>query len=66
MKNIKIIIKKPNETPFIDSIPDTLEAMQELVGGYIEKSQGQGFIEKLKLKYFFKIFYDGLRRFVSF
>ena len=36
MKNIKIVIKKPNETPFIDSIPDTLEAMQETVGGYIE------------------------------
>ena len=36
MKNIKIIVKKPNEAPFIDIIPDTLQAMQKLVGGYIE------------------------------
>lgn len=36
MKKIKIILKKVGEEPRIAYIPNTLEAMQELVGGYIE------------------------------
>lgn len=33
---IKVIVKKPGEEPYETTIPNTLEACQDLVGGYIE------------------------------
>lgn len=38
MKNdmIKVIVKNPGEAPSVKYISNTLEAFQELVGGYIE------------------------------
>lgn len=35
-ENIKVIIIEPNKTPYVKEIPNTLEAKQEIVGGYIE------------------------------
>lgn len=36
MSNITVLVKKPGCAPVIDVIPNTLESLQELVGGYIE------------------------------
>ncbi len=36
MTNINVIIKRPGEDPCTASVPNTLEALQELVGGAIE------------------------------
>ncbi len=36
MSNIKVIIKQPNEQPYITHIRDNLEDFQNAVGGYIE------------------------------
>lgn len=33
---IKVIVKLPGELPEVRTIPNTLEALQEIVGGYIE------------------------------
>lgn len=34
--NIRVMVKKPGEVPYMDHIPNTLEAFQKAVGGYIE------------------------------
>lgn len=34
--SIKVIVKRPGEKPEWQTIPNTLEALQEIVGGYIE------------------------------
>lgn len=36
MNKIKVIIKRPGEMPEIQTIPNELEALQTIVGGYIE------------------------------
>ena len=36
MAKITVVVKEPNKTPEVKEIEDTLEAMQEVVGGYIE------------------------------
>jgi hypothetical protein len=36
MEKIKVIIVKPNEKPYVQEIEDTLPALQNIVGGYIE------------------------------
>lgn len=36
MSKITIVVKEPGKTPEVKEIDDTLEAMQEVVGGYIE------------------------------
>ena len=33
---IQVIVKPPGELPEVRTIPNTLEALQEIVGGYIE------------------------------
>lgn len=33
---VKVIAYRAGQEPVVEDIPDTLEAMQELVGGYIE------------------------------
>lgn len=33
---MKVVVKKPNENPFIKEIDGSLESMQSVVGGYIE------------------------------
>lgn len=35
-KLLKVIIKKVGEEPYVDTIENTLEAKQKIVGGYIE------------------------------
>ena len=35
-RKIKVLIVKPNELPEVSMIPNTLEAKQKIVGGYIE------------------------------
>lgn len=34
---IRVIIARPGEAPFVTTIENTLEAMQSVVGGYIER-----------------------------
>ena len=36
MKQISVLIKEPGKKPRRESIPNTLEALQKVVGGYIE------------------------------
>lgn len=36
MNKIKVIIKRPGEIPETQTIPNELEALQTIVGGYIE------------------------------
>lgn len=36
MQEIKCIIKDPGEQPIVANIPNTLEALQKAVGGFIE------------------------------
>ena len=36
MKQISVLIKEPGKKPRRESIPNTLEALQRVVGGYIE------------------------------
>lgn len=36
MKKIKAIIKKPNSVPYVTHVSNSLEALQNIVGGYIE------------------------------
>jgi hypothetical protein len=36
MNKIKVIIKRPGEMPETQTIPNELEALQTIVGGYIE------------------------------
>ena len=35
-KKIKVIVARVGQDPVVEEIDDTLEAMQEIVGGYIE------------------------------
>lgn len=36
MNKIKVYVKEPGQTPALREIDNTLEALQEIVGGYIE------------------------------
>ena len=36
MNNIRVIIKKPNDQPYMTVIENDLKKLQEIVGGYIE------------------------------
>lgn len=36
MTKITVVVKEPGKTPEVKEIDDTLESMQEVVGGYIE------------------------------
>ena len=38
-KTIKVIVKEPNKQAELIEIPDTLEKLQEIVGGYIQMIQ---------------------------
>ena len=38
-ESIKVILKRPGEKAFTTEIPNTLEALQNEVGGYIEVTQ---------------------------
>lgn len=41
-KNIKVVVFEPNKNPEVREIPNELEAMQQIVGGYIEIAFGYG------------------------
>lgn len=43
MKKITVIIVEPNKPARIEEIPNTLEAKQKIVGGYIECIKMDGF-----------------------
>jgi Domain of unknown function (DUF3846) len=43
MKRIEVIIVEPNQPARIETIPNTLEAKQKIVGGYIEVIRMDGF-----------------------
>lgn len=38
-----VVVETGNPTPYVKEIPNTLEAMQEIVGGYIECIHYEGF-----------------------
>lgn len=38
-ENVQVLVIPVNENPYLKTIPNNLEAMQELVGGYIESIQ---------------------------
>lgn len=38
---MRVLIKEPNEMSYLTDIPNTLESLQQIVGGYIEVDLGR-------------------------
>ncbi len=48
-EKIKVLVVEPDKRPKVREIPNTLEAMQEIVGGYIEVAHPWGYVERVAL-----------------